>query len=192
GVKALELWNELYHLQKFAQFSLSHDLGFMSQTVAMIMDGPWNLPRYRTIENFEWMVAELPSGPEAQITYMGGEHLVIFKQSVNPDQAWKFVKWVIDPGVQARFSINSGYLPVRRATLNIPSYSAHLQNDQALQVFVREMNSARTREMPDSHRAEFNRLIARAIEETIIGGKNPVNTLRSAARDFDITIRNHK
>ncbi|MBI4427681.1 MAG: extracellular solute-binding protein, partial [Ignavibacteriales bacterium] len=47
GVAALTLWKKIYEDLDFSRFSLSHDMGFASQKLAMILDGPWNLPRYR-------------------------------------------------------------------------------------------------------------------------------------------------
>ena len=44
GIQALTLWKELYDEMNFDSFSMTHDMSFMSQTCAMIMDGPWDLP----------------------------------------------------------------------------------------------------------------------------------------------------
>jgi len=189
GVLALELWKDLYDDQKFANFSLSHDLGFASQSVAMILDGPWNLPRYRKIKDFSWAVAPLPQGPVRQATYLSGEHLVIFKQSIHPDQAWEFIKWILKPEIQAKFSINSGYLPVNRSTLELTSYREYLQNDPALRTFISQINNAQSRRLPDYYRIEFNQLIAQAIERTILGDANPQEALNEAAKKADLLIQ---
>jgi len=181
GVQALELWKILYDIQTFGNFSMSHDLGFSSQSVAMILDGPWNLPRYRKIKNFTWAVAPLPKGPVRQATYLSGEYLVIFKQSAHPHQAWKFLKWMLRPETQAKFSINSGYLPVKRSTLELKSYREHLQNDEAIRTFINQIDISESRRLPNYYRVEFNRFVARALEESILGNENPRKVLNKMA-----------
>jgi ABC-type glycerol-3-phosphate transport system substrate-binding protein len=181
GVRALELWKHLYHEQDFENFSMSHDLGFASQAVAMIMDGPWNLPRYRQIKDFRWAVAPLPKGPARSATYLAGEHLVIFRQSDHPEKAWTFIKWILKPETQAKFSINSGYLPVNRSTLELASYRNYLNSHRAIKTFVDQIDSAKTRQLPKRHRVEFNRFIARAIEHCILGDENPQEALNEMA-----------
>jgi multiple sugar transport system substrate-binding protein len=189
GVQALELWEQLYQEQAFGNFSMSHDLGFASQSVAMILDGPWNLPKYRQIKDFRWAVTSLPRGPVGGATYLAGEHLVIFRQSKYPDQAWTFIKWILKPETQATFSINSGYLPVNRKTLKLENYRLYLKKDPAIRAFVSQMDSARSRQLPDRKRIEFNKYIAQALERCIIGNENPKTALDEMAKSAAALLR---
>jgi len=63
GVQALTLWQELYNELRLSTFTMTHDLGFAAGKLAMIMDGPWDLPRFRALEDIDWAVAPLPAGP---------------------------------------------------------------------------------------------------------------------------------
>jgi multiple sugar transport system substrate-binding protein len=182
GVQALMLWKQLYQFQNFQNFSMSHDLAFASQSVAMILDGPWNLPRYREVNDFQWAVAPLPRGPLRQTTYLSAEHLVIFRQSKNPGKAWTFIKWILKPETQAKFSMKSGYLPVNRKTLELENYRQFLEKDTAIRIFVSQIDSAQSRQLPDQNRVEFNRYIAQALEWCILGDENPKNALDKAAK----------
>ncbi len=181
GVKALAVWKTLYDLEDFSRFALAHDLAFASGKVAMILDGPWNLPRYRAIQGMRWAVAPLPAGPEGAATYLDGEQLVIFKQSKHADAAWTFVKWILRPDVQARFSMQSGYLPVRRATLDLSEYKAFLASDPALKAFVDQMPVGRSRRITPQHQLEINRALAEAIEQATLGKQDPKACLDRAA-----------
>ena len=181
GVQALTLWKNLYEELNIRNFSMTHDLAFASGTTAMIMDGPWDLPRFREINKFEWAVAPLPAGPARQVTYLAGEHLAIFKQSPRADAAWRFVKWVIQPENQALFSMKSGYLPVRQSTLEMPEYQAYLATDPALKSFVDQMAMAETRRPMDFYRVEINQYLAEAIEKATVGGMDPRTVLDEAA-----------
>jgi ABC-type glycerol-3-phosphate transport system substrate-binding protein len=182
GIEALTLWKNIYDDLKFSNYSFSHDMGFASGSVSMIMDGPWDLPTFRKLKNIDWGVASLPGGLSGKATYMAGEHLSIFKQSKNPNEAWKFIKWIIGPEVQAEFSINSGYLPVRKSVLEMDSYKQFLDNDPQMRAFVEQMQIARARVNLNSFRVEINQHIAEAVERTIIGNENPKTALDNAAQ----------
>ncbi len=188
GIQALSLWKNIYHDVHMETFSLSHDIGFISQKCAMVLDGPWNLPRYRRINNFDWAVVPLPAGPEGKATYIAGEHLAIFKQNRHPQQAWTFVKWVLSPDVQTRFSIQSGYLPVRPSVLDRDSYKKYLQTDTALAAFIDQLDHARERQSVDHFRVEINQAIAEAIEKAILGDVDVKTALDEAARTSNFLL----
>ncbi len=146
GVQALAFWKQLYDRQNMSTFGIAHDLGFASGKLAMVMDGPWNLPRYRAMRDVEWAVAPLPAGPAGRATYVAGEQLAIFKQSAHRAEAWTFVKWIVQPEVQARFSLHSGYLPVRRSVLGMDAYRRELEKDPGLKAFADQMAWGRGRQ----------------------------------------------
>ena len=181
GVRALEFWKDLYYLMGKPANSITHDLSFVTQSVSMIMDGPWDLPRFREIEDFEWAIAPLPAGSDGQVTYLAGEHMAIFRQSKHADAAWTFVKWVVQPEVQAFFSQESGYLPVRQSTLEVPAYRDALAEDERLRAFVEQVPLGRTRRPIDFHHVEINRHIAEAIERSLVGGEDSARMLRASA-----------
>lgn len=189
GVSALTLWKKLYDDLDFGKFGLSHDMGFASGKIAMILDGPWDLPRFRELKNFEWAVAPLPAGPAGTATYLAGEQLVIFKQSKQPEQAWTFVKWIIQPHVQMRFSMRSGYLPVRTSVLSMEEYRQYLATDRAMEVFVEQMKVGRARRSIDFHRVEINRALAEAIERATLGKGDPKKELDGAVKQSNELLR---
>jgi multiple sugar transport system substrate-binding protein len=181
GVNALTLWRQMYDDMQFSTFTIAHDLGFASGILAMILDGPWNLPRYRLLKGVDWAVAPLPAGPAGRATYLAGEHMAIFRQSKHPREAWTFVRWMMQPDVQAMFSMRSGYLPVRRSTLELKEYNDYLATDPALSAFVRQMVDGRGRAPIDYHRTEINRFLAEAVEKATLGRVDPKTALDEAA-----------
>lgn len=182
GVDALEFWQDLYELQRFENFSLAHNVGFCSQTAAMILDGPWNLPRYRRINDFQWDVAALPAGKAGSITYLSGEYLVAFKQSEFPHEAWTFIKWFLKTDTQTRFAMRSGYLPVRKSVLQNNEFISFMDKNPKYSKFVDQLKSARVRSLSFYNRVEFNQYLAEAIENTIKGKMDPNTALKQAAK----------
>jgi len=47
--------------------------------------------------------------------------------------AWTFIRWMTEPAQAARWSIGTGYVPIRKTELSTPAFSAYLhQVPQAL------------------------------------------------------------
>jgi multiple sugar transport system substrate-binding protein len=182
GVRALTLWREIYDALNLRSFSLDSEATFAAQQTAMVLDGPWSLPRYRQMGNLEWRVAFLPAGPAQRATVVGGEYLTIFKQSKNPDVAWEFLKWIVRPEVQAFWSMKSGYLPIRRSVLEIDEYTAFLDEHPGLKTYVLQMEHGQSPRPIDFHGYEINRLLAESLERATLGRIDPKQALDEAAQ----------
>jgi multiple sugar transport system substrate-binding protein len=184
GIHALNLWKKLYQDQHFERFSMAHDMGFMSQTVGMILDGPWNLPRYKNQIRFDWAVAPLPAGRAGKATYLSGEYLVVFKNCTDKQEAWKFLQWFMKKDVQRRFVGQSGYLPVRKSLLIDEEYRKMLKDYPQQKAFHALIEHARGRHLPDRYRVEVNQILANAIEQVVRGGYEAGNSLEKAERNI--------
>ncbi|MBN1895172.1 ABC transporter substrate-binding protein [bacterium] len=183
GRAALALWRNLYRDLRLNAFTTDYDVAFASGRLAMVMDGPWNLPRFeRLLANVDWAVAPLPAGPDRRATIVGGEYLTIFKQSANPDSAWAFLKWIIRPDVQAKWAIKSGYLPVRRAVLNDPEFQVYIQANPKYRAFVEQMEFGESQKPIDRFGLEIDRHIAEAIENACLGQKDVAEALEESAQ----------
>ena len=182
GIKALELWQKIYRDLKLRSFTSDFDVAFASNRLAMSMDGPWNLPRYKDLlKNLDWAFAPLPTGPVKQATVVGGEYLAIFKQSKHPDEAWQFLKWIIQPEIQAFWAMKSGYLPIRHAVLKVPEFQKYLVDNPNFKVFVEQMEVGQAQRPIDYGGLEITRHIAQAIENATIGNQDVREALREAA-----------
>ncbi len=183
GVKALTFWKQMYEEFRLHEFTNEFDYAFISGQLAMSPDGPWNLPRYKdALKHLDWAVAPLPAGPAKRATIVGGEYLTIFKQSEHPEAAWRFVKWILRPDVQAFWSMKSMYLPVRKSVLEVPEYQAYLQEHPHLAAYVEQMKFAQRQRDVDHFNVEINLLLAEAIEKATVGGEDPSKALNKAAR----------
>lgn len=182
GVAALSLWQKIYQDLQLRTFTSDFDVAFAAGRLAMAMDGPWNLPRFNDLlKDLDWAFAPLPAGPQGRGTIVGGEYLAIFKQCDHPDEAWKFVKWIIRPDVQAFWSMKSGYLPMRRAVNDIPEFKSYLKAHPNFAVFVEQMEYARAQRPIDYHSLEIDRNLALALEKATVGGMDPKAALDEAA-----------
>ncbi|MCL4705555.1 ABC transporter substrate-binding protein [bacterium] len=181
GVQALTLWKDIYQELNLITFTLDFDAAFPGQQLAMMLDGPWNLPRYRQLKHIDWAIAPLPAGPVKRATIVGGEYLAIFKQSRHPQEAWAFVKWILKPETQAQWSMKSGYLPVRHAVTRIKEYQDFLEANPGLKVYVEQLDFGQSPRPVDFHGLEITRYMAEAIEKATLGKQDPKTVLDEAA-----------
>lgn len=80
-------------------------------------------------DRIRWTVAPLPhaeGSPPATVLY--GGNLVIFRTTPERERAcWRFLKHFSSPAVTAEWSRATGYLPVRRSSLDVPSFRAFVE-----------------------------------------------------------------
>ena len=182
GIAALQFWKDLYDAQHLRDFSYDWITAFASGQTSMMLDGPWNLPRYpEMLKGIDWAIGMLPAGPEKRATVVAGEYLAIFKQSQHPDSAWAFVKWMVDPEIQAFWSMKSGYLPIRSAVHDIDWYEQFLGEHPGQKAFVDQMAFAQAQRSLDFHALEIERQLTIAIERATVGGLDPATVLHKAA-----------
>ncbi len=189
GVKALAFWTELYELQNLRDFTNDAEPAFISGQASMMLDGPWNLPRYpTTLKNIDWGIAWLPEGPAKRATVVAGEYLAIFKQSKHPAEAWTFIKWTLEPEIQAFWAMQSGYLPVRKSVVEIEEFQQFLEQNPGHKAFVGQMEFAVAQRPMDFYTLEIQRLLSRAIEKATVGGMDPRTVLTEAANGSNVLL----
>ncbi len=192
GVQALTLWKTIYNECNMKSFGVDYEPAFASKRLAMSLDGPWNIPRWKEIKGLDWTIQPLPAGPVKQATIVGGEYLAIFKQSEHPNEAWTFVKWMVRPDVQALWSMKSGYLPVRHAVRGIKEYADFLQTHQPLRTYVNQMDVAQAASPIDFEPLKISRHLAGAIEKACLGGEDPGTALDEAAARSNALLQSVK
>lgn len=100
SVEALQFVQDLMHVHKVAPTpDLESELGgfdlFASGRVAMMVNNPSAVNRYRTIEAFRWDVATLPIGKaERRGTGGGGTGWAAAAATHAPEWAWKFIAYI--------------------------------------------------------------------------------------------------
>ncbi|WP_433519213.1 extracellular solute-binding protein [Nonomuraea sp. CA-143628] len=84
-------------------------------------------------------IAPLPAGSDNNDSYLGGSGLSVFKEAPNPAGAWKFVRYLTQPKVQAKFYSTAGVLPAATAAWQ----NEPLSTNPALATFREALQSAR-------------------------------------------------
>jgi len=135
---------------------------FLTQRIAMKLDGSWNLDYYVDKLTFNWDIAPVPMGTAGlpRITYAGTNTLHIYSGTKFPDQSWDLLKFIAGPGGMKYFmktgtpclvsaAQSEDYLtgnPEHRAVaVDIGTYGRtyypHLGNDKWKEVYNQEIQA---------------------------------------------------
>jgi len=114
---------------------------FVSGKVPMFISGPWEMSAVEKIGGADFKdkygVMQVPA-KKTSSSFVGGSNFVVFKNSQNRDSAWKFVQWLADPKVQAKWYTQSTDLPSVTSAWTDPA----LSKDDKLAVFGTQLKTA--------------------------------------------------
>lgn len=155
---------------------------------AMVITGPWNLGEFQNrippAMRDRWATAPMPP-PEAGMPYpgislAGGSSLVLFRQSRQPEAAWKWLEYLSEPAQQARFYKLSGDLPARPAAWKLAGLAA----DPRAASFLTQLGQvAPTPKVPEWERIATR--VAECAEQVMRGGRDLDAALASLDADVD-------
>lgn len=146
GKEALEFWKALVQEDKSVpqQAPATGVNRFTSGGVAMIIDGPWNLPTFIADPEFKdkFGVAPLPQ-KEDRATVVGGECVAVFSNTKYPQEAYDYLVHLTISEFKETFWENWLTIPPQ------PEYADFYKDDAAygeyIQVFSDQMQVSKTR-----------------------------------------------
>ncbi|MGO4343256.1 sugar ABC transporter substrate-binding protein [Pedococcus sp. 2YAF34] len=112
---------------------------FKSGRVPMFISGPWMMSAVEKVgvKKDQYDVMQIPAKTKSS-SFVGGSNFAVFKKSKNRDSAWKLVKWLADPKVQAKWYGMSTDLPSVKSAWDDPSISG----DDKLAKFGKQLETA--------------------------------------------------
>jgi len=114
---------------------------FQAGVAAMTPIGHWAVPGYATT-NFKWDVVPMPTGPAGQATSVNSAGFVVAKDSKHPDEAWKFIEYVLSPTGQSRLAEMGLAIPVLKSVAESPVFLKQKMVDINQQVFLDSLKFA--------------------------------------------------
>ncbi|MCK9224072.1 MAG: extracellular solute-binding protein [Candidatus Muirbacterium halophilum] len=145
GVKALQYKVNLYtkygvEAGAWQAGAIGPDTGFLNEKYAMIIDGPWDVQRFKDA-GLNFGVALIPEGPAGSSTNVGGTNMVVFRGAKNPYWAAKFLEFLASPDIQAYWCNKLEQIPV-----NLKAYKmVNTEEKPFLKVFMEQMKYAKPR-----------------------------------------------
>lgn len=164
--------------------------GIISGDYLMSDDGPWfystkiaeqEATGYDPLE--QTVRALMPAGEGGSRSVIGGEDLVIFANSKNPEEAWTFAKWMLTEEPQ-KIMAETGLIPSNKAaadamtTMNIPF----------VDTFVEQLETALPR-TPIPQWGEVEAIFNLAFEKAIRGEQEPKAALDEAVKQIEAILK---
>ncbi len=182
AVEALELWTGMVKdgiasrdVINQRQYEVTNT--FMAGNAAMVLCGPWELPRLQKEAKFDWRLALLPvkEGKDIKASALGGYDWVVPKGAKQPDGAFAFIEFMSDPKI-----LNEGWKTGRLAPRSDVKVADPLW-PQAYGIYLEQLASARARG-PHPQWPDISRALQIAMQEAITGAKPPAAALADAAK----------
>ena len=145
GLDALNLQLDMIYKDKSAVGPTVQETNLAENgKVAMWMQGSWNMSQYEsTMPDVNWDVALLPGYKNDAHNALVDDY-AITKGSKHPEAAYKVISYLTQPENDYYFSVNTGNMPVRKATYE----REELKSDEKFQVFVDAFNLEETEPKP--------------------------------------------
>lgn len=185
GVEALQLYVDLVYKQK-AMTLAPPASGFENGLIAMTIASTSRLNTYIGVHKANLGVAPLPM-QKKQATGIGGANLAIFSGAKNKQAAWTFVNWMSSADVNLRWSMLTGYMPLRKSVATSSKYLDYLAKEPRAKVILDQMPYAIVRPNIPAY-AAGSREIGLAVEEAVFGNKDPKTVLDAAAKKVDVLL----
>jgi multiple sugar transport system substrate-binding protein len=153
---------------------------------AMYITGPWNLGEFaaRLPDSLQgaWATAPLPgpTGPESGFSLAGGSSLVLSRRSAHKPEAWRLIRFLLQPGQQVRFYRLSGDLPARLEAWRDPA----LASDARVRAFGEQLQRVRPTPKVPEWELIANRLQEYA-ERIVRGAMRPDSAAAALDREAD-------
>lgn len=154
--------------------------GVLNDKILMIEESHWFFTLNRQGDNKEKLerleVHPFPDGVRRGTSIIGGENLVLFKNSPNQSEAWTFMRWMAMEEPQ-RIMAKSGLLPTL-ATLT------DLELDPLFETYMRQLHRANIR-LPVASWTEIDKEWAKMIEKILTGEQTLEDAVRATAPVLD-------
>jgi ABC-type glycerol-3-phosphate transport system substrate-binding protein len=149
---------------------------------AMIVDGPWMPDIFSNqYPNLDYGLAPLPTGAAGGVSVVGGEDIVVFKQTQNQAAALAFTRFMLSSEAQLAMG-KVGNMPVLKSLTGnseLPSYYA---------IFQQQMQTALPR-TPTPQWSKIDDVVTNAVLKALRGDETVQNSLNDAAATIDALLK---
>ncbi len=187
AVDALKLWIEM---RKYSDKEVQDSANsFQNGLVATKISGPWEISGFRqNYPNLKFGVALIPAKTKDDIhaSNIGGENLVIYKSAKNPQAAWELIRFLTYRPENAILCAEvTGNFPVLLEAAQDDRY----HNDEALRVFLKQMETAQARPRITSWLKINDEIVGKALDQALAGELSPEEALKQAAKKANLLIQ---
>jgi sn-glycerol 3-phosphate transport system substrate-binding protein len=137
----------------------------------------------------------VPGGTGHPGVYSRGLWILKGRPEAEQEAAWKFIKWLLEPEQQAEWYAGTGLLPVRHSAYDLPAAQNVVAEYPHFSVPVDlVLGTSSTLESLGPLLGpirDVREVIRTAVEETVVGSKDPIEALDDAAAEANDIIENY-
>jgi sn-glycerol 3-phosphate transport system substrate-binding protein len=195
-VEALQYWVDLAHKHKVMPPGLvdwaTTPRDFLERRTAMMWTTTGNLTNVKNHASFEFGVAMLPAG-KRRGSPTGGGNFFVFRETSPAQRAAvvKFVKWMTSVERAAQWSIDTGYVAVRRDAWTTPIMKQHVRGFPAAAVARDQLRYA-VAELSTHHNQRVIKALDDNLQAALTGVKAPAQAMNDAQRDADRILKPYR
>lgn len=191
-VGGMRFFSELYTVYGVPKTRIPLEQGMRTGDFPLAISGNWKIEELHVLApelTGKWAVSTLPRGPSGRATaFIGGRIMGVFSQSKHREDAWRFVKYLFTPEVQAMlYEDASGkqdtYLPPVRKTIE-----ALKMDDAFKSVLISQALDAKG-PPPVSNWDTCARFVDEAIQRVILQGSDPKTELSRAGLELEKLLK---
>ena len=182
SVAALQWFTKLYQSKQSGPSVLGGDphtdVGYAKDLYGNVLDGPWMVPIFKgQYPNKTVEMAIVPAGKGGSSSVVGGEDIVLFKQSQHKAEAMEFMRFMLSKQTQLTMG-GVGQMPVLSELAGSPDLPAYFS------VFQEQLKTAKAR-TPSPAWPKIDDAIGTAVTLALKGQATPQQALDQAASTID-------
>ncbi|HEV2356541.1 MAG TPA: ABC transporter substrate-binding protein [bacterium] len=165
---------------------------FIQRRTAIIYTTTGGMTFIRKNAKFAWNAAFMPADIQYGAPTGGGSFYISGK--VPPDQvkaAWAFIQWMTEPAQAARWSIGTGYVPIRKSELRVPMFADYLKQVPQALVATRQLAVA-GEQMTIHDQDEVQQFLVTAVQAAQSGRLSVQAALDQAQSQADAALQKYR
>ncbi len=196
NVEALQFWLDLSKKHNVMPSNIiewdTTPSDFLEKRTAIMYNSTGNLSNIKKNATFDFGVGFLPMSKQYG-SPTGGGNFYIFKDIPQERQeaAWKFVKWMSDPERAAQWSIDTGYVAVRKSayeTERMKEYTASFPPA----LVARDQLEYASAELSTHNNNRVTKALRDAVQAALTGTMTPQEALKRAQEEADKALEPYK
>jgi multiple sugar transport system substrate-binding protein len=181
AILGLEFMTSLYQDGLAVPYGEDSQPPYQAGQVGMQMTGRWSTPAYRTIEDFEWDVVNVPAGPAGPVNWTFWGAYVVNANTDHPEEAFELLTRLTDGEIQGQIAELGANIPSRTDDPDTIDTFLTFTPPENNQAFIDGLNNS----VPEGPLWEgdwpaFDTILAPAIEGVVAGSQS--------LEDFQATI----
>lgn len=195
-IEALQFWRDLAAKHKVMPEG-TIDWGtlrqkFLEGATAMMWHTTGNLTAVKAGAKFDFGVSMLPAN-KRRGSPTGGGNFYIFKKASAEERkaALKFIKFMTDPELTARWSIATGYVATRADAYKTPTLEKYVAEFPAAAV-ARDQFQYAVAEFATHENARNKKFLDDAIQSVVAGGKPAKEALTAAQQQAERVLKSYR